>query len=259
MYTTNGFILRKYDVGEDDRIYVAYTEHYGKKNLFCKGARKIQSKLSPSIAEFADVNLDFVKGKYYEKIIGARMEKSFLSIRNDLRKIAIANFILDIVDNLIKLDHPDRGVYNLIGDALEVIDGHRDIKKSYFSANIFIWKMLILLGYKPKLDECARCGKKLEEPYFNNRRCEFVCGECFRMKVETGNRDGLYREKIPPNLPLQRGGESTPLCRSSLEYLKGNPMAEVNFEEIIFIIKNFMRLHLEKVLKSEAWITKLFD
>ncbi|OGF21735.1 DNA repair protein RecO [Candidatus Falkowbacteria bacterium RBG_13_39_14] len=259
MYTTQGFVLRKYNIEEADRMYIIYTKDYGKKNLFCKGALKIKSKLSPHLAEFADADFDFVKGKSVEKIVGARMEKSFVNIRGDLRKIAIGNFILDAIDNLIKPDHPDREIYILIKKALEIIDGHKDIRKAYFSANIFIWKLLILLGYKPEFDKCAKCGMKLKEPYFDERTGEFFCGECFRRRAGAGSRDGLYREKIPPNPPLQRGGERTPLCRSSLEYLKGNPMAEVNFDEIIFIVKSFMRLHLEKVLKSEVWITKLFD
>lgn len=258
MRTTRGFVLRKYDIGEADRMYIIYTKDYGKKNLFCKGALKIQSKLAPHLAEFADADFDFVKGKIFEKIIGARMEKSFVSIRNDLRKIAIGNFILDAVDNLIKPDHPDREIYILIKKALEIIDGHKDIRKAYFSANIFIWKLLILLGYKPEIDKCAKCGMKLKESYFDERTGEFFCGECFWRRAGAGSRDGLRRGKIPPAPSLEKGGEPIPLCRSSLEYLKGNPLTEVNFDEIIFIVKSFMRLHLEKVLKSEAWIDKLF-
>ncbi|MFH1029980.1 MAG: DNA repair protein RecO [bacterium] len=260
MYTTSGFVLRKYDIGEADRMYIIYTKDYGKKNLFCKGALKIKSKLSPHLAEFADVDIDFVQGKTFEKIVGARMEKSFSRIRDDLRKIAIANYILDVVDNLTKVDHPDREIYTLIKKASEIIDEQKDIRKAYFSANIFIWKLIILLGYKPEFDKCSECGKKLEEPYFNNRRCEFVCGECRAGRREewTMDIDELRHGKPLPNPPLK--GEGTrALCRSSFEYLKGNPMAEVDFDEIIFIIKSFMRLQLEKVLKSEVWITKLFD
>ncbi len=261
MYSTRGFVLRNYDVGENDKGCVVYTENYGKKIFFAKGARKIQSKLSPHLAQFAEVSLDFIKGRNSEKLTGAQLEKSFKFIRDDLRKIAIANFAVDVFDNLIKLDHPDKEVYNLIGEILKILNKEENIKRCYFSANIFIWKLLILLGYKPELNKCAKCGGDFtEKVYLDSAKCELFCGECRgagRSEELYDNRESVCLGKIPPNPPLGKGGIR--ISRSSLEYLKGRLPSEVDCDEIIIIIQKFIRLHLEKVLKSEVWIEKLFS
>ncbi|MFH1191943.1 MAG: DNA repair protein RecO [bacterium] len=265
MYSTKGFILRNYNIGENDKGYVIYTENYGKKIFFAKGARKIQSKLSPHLAEFAEVNLDFIKGRNSDKLTGAQLEKSFKFIKNDLRKITVANFAVDVFDNLIKLEHPDKDVYNLLREIFKILDKEENIKRCYFSANIFIWKLLILLGYKPELNKCAKCGCDFTEKiYLDAMKCELFCGKCYgagRSEELYDNRENarLGKPHISPLLlPAQACKGDGVISRSSLKYLKGNPPSAVDCDEIIIIIQKFIRLHLEKVLKSEAWIEKLF-
>lgn len=240
MYQTKGVILRRYDIREVDRGYVIYTREYGKKQLLTKGIRKIKSKLAGHLAEFAEVNLNFVKGRIQDRITGVSIEKNYNFLKSDLMKIAIGNFILDVVDNLIKLEHPDKDIYDLLLNIMEIIDKGKDIKKCYFSANIFIWKLLILLGYRPELSKCAICGSSISssDAYFDGTKGGFICAIC------ASGRENLVK-----------------VNRNSIEYLMGKKKTAENGEEkeIIRIVGKFLHLHLEKVLKSEVWVNILFN
>jgi len=268
MYQTKGIVLRKYDIGNDDRGYIVYTKDYGKKQLFVKSARKIKSKLSGHFAEFAEIGINFIRGKNCEKITGAQMDNSFLNLRNDLRKIVLGNFVLDIVDNFIKWDHPDKEIYFLIKEIFSIIDQQEDIKKCYFSVHIFVWKLLILSGYKPELNKCAFCGNNTLENVWIDESGSAACEKCFKTPPsDLAGRLNPPRQpsRTPPKaMPTERGqalvrGEVHMIHKSALDYLKGRTERVEKSEEIISVIQKFMRMHLDKVLKSEIWVDKLFN
>lgn len=237
MYKTCGVILRKYDIGEADRIYIVYAARYGKKELLVKGGRKIRSKLGNHLQEFTEIDLSFIKGKAWDKIIGAQVVKNYGQIKNDLRKITIGNFILDVVDNFIKYDFPDQEMYQLFLSVLDILEQETNIQKAYFSANIFIWKLLILLGYKPELNVCAGCGTRvLSDAFIDKRKAELICEQC----------SSAHKDLESAHL-------------NSIEYLKGQIPKSIFMGEVSSIVHYFMHSHLEKTLKSEIWLNKFFS
>jgi len=236
MYKTKGIILKKYDAGEADRVYIVYTQNYGKKQLFAKGARKIKSKLAGHLTHFAEIEFDFIKGRSREQITGAQICKNFEEIKNELRKIAVGSYILNVVDNMVKWDYPDSGVYDLIREALKSINKQNDVKKAYFTANIFVWKFLVLQGYGPILNKCADCGSLMRDRiYLSRQKGGLICENC-----------GVVGEK------------RIEVHRNSIDYLKGICKNSARCDEIIKIIKNFLYLNLDTELKSEVWLGKLF-
>lgn len=237
MYSAKGILLRKYNVRDADRVYIAYTEKFGKKQLIATGVRKIKGKLGGHLQEFAEIDLEFVKGKRQEKITGAEISRNFKNIRGDLKKIVICNFILDLTDNMVKWDYPDKAVYDLLVRALEIIDGQKNIKEAHLTAYVFVWKLLAASGYHPLLNECAECRKDISEGgYFYEIKGGFICENC------APGKNALFA-----------------VSGKSLECLKNLRLDKINLnKDALLIIKKIMRIHLDKVLKSEVWMEKLF-
>ncbi len=248
MYSAKGILLRKYNVRDADRMYVVYTEKYGKVSLLATGVKKIKGKLGGNLAEFTEIDLEFVKGKRQEKITGAEIGRNFKNIRGDLKKIVICNFILDLTDNMVRWDYPDKAVYDLLIRALEIIDEQENIKEAYLAAHIFIWKLLAALGYHPLLNECAECKKDISEGgYFYEIKGGFICEKCAPGKNALFAVSGKTLDCLRNlNITVVETGHA-PSWQMRL-YDK----------DALLIIKKIMRIHLEKILKSEAWMEKLF-
>jgi len=51
-YRTQGFILKKADAGEADRLFTVYTKDFGKLELLARAVRKIKSKLRAGLEIF---------------------------------------------------------------------------------------------------------------------------------------------------------------------------------------------------------------
>lgn len=236
MYQSKGVVLRKYEVKDADRIYIVYLEKYGKKQLLATGVKKIKGKLGGNLQEFTEIELEFIKGKKQEKIIGAEISGNFKSIRSNLKKIVLGNFILDLTDKMLKCDHPDKEIYDLLVSTLEKIDGEDNIRDAYFATYAFIWNLLALLGYYPELNRCSECKNILERGYFYEIKGCFIC------------------EKCAP-------GKSSLIAtaKSSLDCLRNLQLNKINLnKDALLIIKEIMRIHLDKILKSEVWMDKLF-
>ena len=62
-YRTQGFILKKADRGEADRIFTIYTKDFGKLEILAKAERKIKSKLKGGLGLFIYQKLSLFKEK----------------------------------------------------------------------------------------------------------------------------------------------------------------------------------------------------
>lgn len=152
VYQTQGLILKKTDFGEASQLFRIYTKDLGKIEVLARGTKKIKSKLNSHLQFFSLINLSIAKGKNFDQLTGAVLIKNFSQLKNDFKKIILASFGLELVEQLTKTYHPDAKIFNLLLNYLETIDKKVIVKKDGWSniQNQFIIKLMTLLGYKPK-------------------------------------------------------------------------------------------------------------
>jgi len=121
-YQTQGIILKKTDHNEADQLFSIYTEKKGKILALGKGTKKIQSKLNSSLQHFAIIDLMIAPGKNYDHIAGVNLIKNFSQIKNDLKKIILASFSLELVEKLTKVGMPDSKIFILLIKYLSAIN-----------------------------------------------------------------------------------------------------------------------------------------
>lgn len=180
-YRTQGFVLKKIDRGEADRIFTIYTEDFGKLELLAKAERKIKSKLRGGLELFYLTEIEFIQGKAHKTLTDAVLINSFKNLKKDLKRLRIAFKISETLDNLVKGQEPDKEIWRLLLETFNKLNTRYKLQAtSYKIYYFFLWNLLSVLGYQVELYHCAFCQKKIspENIYFSLKEGGLICGSC---------------------------------------------------------------------------------
>ena len=149
-YQTKGIILKKIDHKEADQFFSIYTEDKGKILALGRGTKKIQSKLNPSLHYFSVVDLTIANGKNFDHITGVCLAKNFRRIQDQIKKIILASFGLELVEKLTEVGVSDRRIFTLLSRYFSAINENDFNNKEWqLIKNAFLIKFLDLLGFNP--------------------------------------------------------------------------------------------------------------
>jgi DNA repair protein RecO len=123
--------------------------------------------------------------------------------------LAAGNFIAQVFDQLIDIESPDAGLYDELRSCLDSIDrGPSD--NNGLVVRRTIWRLIDRLGFKPRLDKCARCASALHEKLvYSPLLGGAVCAKC-----APGVDDGVeFDHAIVPELDklLSDSGSDSPI------------------------------------------------
>lgn len=157
-YRSGGIVLKKYNQGESDRIFTIYTEEFGKISLFAKSIRKESSKLKSGSEPFSLSEIEFIEGRSRRTLTDIRVINRYREINGNLKKITLAQKIVDDLDRLIKGEEKDEKVWELLVKVFSDIESSRGLSAYYR----FFWNLVTILGYGPELHQCSRCHNKID-------------------------------------------------------------------------------------------------
>jgi DNA repair protein RecO (recombination protein O) len=180
-YRTQGFILKKNERGEADRIFTIYTKDFGKLELLAKAERKIKSKLRSGLELFYLSEVEFIQGKAYKTLTDTILINNFKNLRKDFKKLKIAYQISEVLDNLVKGQEADLKIWYLLNEVFNKLnDSSFVIRHSSLLYYYFLWNLLSILGYQVELYNCALCQKKIrpEKISFSPEGGGIICGQC---------------------------------------------------------------------------------
>jgi len=189
-YPTKGFIFKKNDFWEADRIFTIFTKDFGKLEILARAIRKIKSKLRGGMELFYLTDIEFIQGKTYKTLTDASLIENFPNLRKDLKRLKIAYEISEILDNLIKGQEEDEKVWDLLKETFQRLNSlSLSIKECWLIYYYFLWNFLSILGYQPELNFCSICQKKLipKNLYFDPKEGGVICFNCFK-KVKDGKK-----------------------------------------------------------------------
>jgi DNA repair protein RecO (recombination protein O) len=179
-YRTSGFILKKNDRGEANRIFTVYTKDFGKLELLARAERKITSKLRGGLELFYFSELEFIQGKHYKTLVDVVLVENFKILKKDLKTLSVLSKISEVFDSLIKEADPDEKIWNLLVEVFKKLNDTKPEIVYYY----YFWNFISILGYRPELYNCSLCQKKLspKDIYFNEWEAGLVCGRCKKPK-----------------------------------------------------------------------------
>ncbi|MFH1112106.1 MAG: DNA repair protein RecO [Patescibacteria group bacterium] len=244
-YQTKGLTLKRRDSGEDDRLFVVYTKHFGKVEVLAKGGKKIKSKLVGHLEPFLLSEVLVARGINYDKLAGSNSLHRFNNIWQDTLKISLADCCLELVDVLTKPAQPDQEIYELLAKTLHLLDQLKNKPALINLTKIFSWQLLSHLGYQPELFNCLICRQKIVKGnnFFDPAKGGLVCQKCSSHDLLAISDNAI---KV---LRLFLVKDITDFAR-----LKINDQLK---EEVNKVVDFFVKEHLGQELKSHLFLLNL--
>lgn len=230
-----GLIMNSLDYQENNKIIYILTKS-GKDSILVPRAKRIKSSLVNEIQ-----NLNLIK---YEKTSSKSLAKPkqlevidyYFPIKNDIKKMAIAEYCLEVVYRLINIEENSEVLYNLVIAFLNQLSKRSDIKMILLEFRI---KMLYFLGIAPSFKACTHCG---------------VTKNLKGLSIESGGvecKDHISSDNI---------GEDATKIISLLYYDKSFEITYDNDEVIDYIseiITKYYEKHFEEKIKSISLLKNL--
>ncbi len=166
-FSYTALVLRKYDTGETDRIYLLLTKEDGKVRAVARGVRKPEAKLAGQLETLSLVSVSVMRSRGRGNISGAIAEEFFPNIRKDETALRAALEAVSAVDRRMEEGEPDAEIFALLVGflrALELVsalprqgadEDLRFAEKVFLLSQGFFWKLLDRLGYRIEARRCA--------------------------------------------------------------------------------------------------------
>lgn len=194
---TQAIILSYEDYKEVDRIITVYARDLGKLKAIARGARKIKAKLSGHLEIFNLCELQLVfKRSRIGLIISAINIKNYQKIKSDVKKLAAAFAVAELIDKTTTGEEKDEKIFNLIAATLDLLEiSEKNHTSIYY---FFVFNLMDYLGYKPELKNCVVCRKELfpGQVFFSFENGGTVCGQCHK---KTPEKEKVKTKKIQDN------------------------------------------------------------
>ena len=147
VYTVEGIILKRRNVGEADRILTVFTKQYGKIRVVAKGVRRINSRRAGHIEVFSRVLITLHKGKTFDIVTEAQQitEKGFIDA--SITNMSYAYYLCELVDQLLPDGQQHEDVFEVLCGALVAVQKQVNEERLGVYINEFTHRLLWTLGY----------------------------------------------------------------------------------------------------------------
>ena len=246
LYKTEGIVLKSMEYEEADKIVTIFTKDYGKITAIAKGVRKTKSKFGSSLEILTHSAFLFYKGRNIDIVSQTEILESFFSTSKEVMKFAFAANCVEVVNKLTEEREINIGLFNLLKEVLHYLRESNDPKLLTLS---FKWQTMSILGYRPSLDHCCRCNKRVEEQkdmHFNIKEGGLVCNNCIAVDREGCVKVSLYFNKLVRKILI------TPLSTISSATIPDERMKEL--EKITDL---YIAYHSEKTFKTDRFLKNL--
>lgn len=176
LYKFRGIVLKETKLNDSDKIITIFTKEKGKIQAVAKGVRKPKSKLVSSTQVFCISDFVAYKGKNLYNINQGETISSFYSLREDLKKLAYASYVVELVNSGLAIEEPNNKIFGLLVKTLNLITIYDEYEKI---ARAFELKLISFLGYRPFLKKCVNCNKDFDKNIkFSINYGGILCNDC---------------------------------------------------------------------------------
>ena len=234
---TNGIIISENNLGDSDKMLTMLTPGLGKISCVAKGARRTKSALLAGTQLLCFGEYLMYKGANTYNINSCETIEVFYNIRTDLDKLKYAVHITKIIRDVTEENQNCYKILQLFLNTLYVIsETDKDLN---LTLAIFKLRLLSILGFTPRVNECVNCKGKQIVTHFSIKDNGFKCEACSR------------QDKGSINI-----NEST---QSAVKYIISAPakklfsfnLKEESLKELEIVTKIYFDEKLEKEYKLE--------
>lgn len=200
--TTKALVLREVKYKEADRILTILTEDEGKLTAKAPGALRKTSKFSASTQLFTWAELTLFGNRGHWTVREGSVIEAFEGLRTDLEAMAIASYIVQVLETVSDEDAPDPQVLQLGLNSLYALS--RGLCEQSQVKAAFELRLMSLAGFAPELDRCVLCGRTEGDMRFSAGHGGLLCPDC-----------GRYADPV------------SPACLAAMRHVTGAPAKKV--------------------------------
>ena len=244
---TKGLVIKEQAYKEQDKILTIFTEEEGKIQCIARGVRRQKSGLLASTQIFAYAEFVYYPGKNFGIINQANLIEAFYPLRNDLTKMALAAYLLDLINNAYDFYQKSTEILKLLLHVLFYLSGGT-AKNDLVLVGAFQLKLISVLGYRPGISQCMICETDAELTAFSIESNGVLCKNCKHQA--TG-----YSYKLTPDmrdLLLE-------FLRKSMKELKDIDASSMDVIKINDMLDHYIGHCIGKSSKAYTFYKSLLD
>ena len=244
-------VLRSVDFGESDRILHLLTPRTGRLTVIAKGARR-SVKRFPGTLDFFNllhVQVERRRPTSMARLEHARLERTYLGLRTRPSRFALGCYILELFDRLAPEGGAQQDHARLFEFARTALGWADEREPDLKLRTLLELGALDVLGLRPELRSCVRCGMPVEKRAGRGGEIRFhigdggpICEDC-----TDATQQGLPVH-VGTLLALDRSLRLDPESRSRVA-LGGAALAEARQ-----LLGRFLRFHVGLELRSERFL-----
>jgi len=160
---TEALVLRAVDFGESDRIVHLLTPAVGRLAAIAKGARRSRRRFPGTLDLFNQlaVHAERRRPAALARLEGARLLRTFESIRAGAARFALGCYLLELLDRLAPEGGAPRDLARLFAFAQGALDWLDREPPTVRMRVLLELRALEALGLRPALLGCVRCTREL--------------------------------------------------------------------------------------------------
>lgn len=239
---TEAIVIKTFDFRETSIIAEFFTRDFGRLKGILKGIRGNPKKFGSTLEPFSLNEIVFYPSRSSEIHLVSQCDlvDNFLNVRQDLKKIHLASFLMELITALLALEDKNEEVFETILSCLRDLSDASDAEKIINIAQI---KLLRLSGFKPHFDSCVLCNEDIRgEAKFSSQFGGLLCPKC------------AYRDSAIH--PVLRGTIASikHIERSAWQDTQRLNLSPLIKTELQNMLDRFLTFHLEKKLKTAKYI-----
>lgn len=176
-YTLDGLVIRETPWGENDKRIVLLSADRGCVSVLAKGARSLRSKYMNATSLFTYGNYEIAERNGYAWLSGAAVTEPFFGIRDDIERLALASYVVELAGELTGEGEPAEAVLRLTLNTLYAIS--KSFKPLPQIKATYELRVMSESGYMPDLSACDACGcERAECMYLDVMNGVIKCADC---------------------------------------------------------------------------------
>lgn len=244
-FHTAALILKRFDLGEADRLLTLLTPQHGKIEVVAKGARKLTSNKMGHVELFTRADMLIHRGRDLGIAVQAELSAPYLALHDDLTLGAYAAYAAELVDRFVGSgDEDTHRLFVLLDETFERLCSDSDPR---LALRYYEIQLLDLVGFRPELNECVIGHEDIqpEEQFFSNAEGGVVCP-----------RDAARGASLIP-LPMITLKVMRHMQRSSYGQVKALQVNGRLHDDLERILQGYISYLLERRLQSAEFIRRL--
>ena len=179
-------VLRHVNYRDNDRMVTLLSPTRGRIDAIIRGCRKPKSHNLNSGELFALGDYMMHENGGHITVTSVRLIETFYPLRNDYDRLTCGIYLLNLTEAAAEPEQPEQELFMLLLHTLSRLTFSDQEWKPLLAG--FLLHFSACQGFKPRLNHCVFCGKRLanDEPvFFDSEEGGAVCETCRRRKDQT--------------------------------------------------------------------------